>query len=102
MSTSVLDVYRKNWPRGIAAMRLGKLCVTAATIAQAPSAHADVDTDFADELHGYGIYGPRDYNPWLLIGIDFAQDAKGELRPAVTFWRGQLSSSRSERTEGEV
>jgi hypothetical protein len=40
-------------------MRLGKFCVvaamTAATGALAPSAHADVDTDFADELHGYGI-----------------------------------------------
>ena len=50
-------------------MRLGKACVmaaiTTATIALAPSAHADVDTDFANELHGYGIYGPKDYNAWL-------------------------------------
>jgi hypothetical protein len=37
----------------------------AAAVALAPSAHADVDTDFADELHGYGIYGPKDYNAWL-------------------------------------
>jgi hypothetical protein len=48
-------------------MRLGKLCVvpamTAAAVALAPSAHAD--TDFADELHGYGIYRQRDYNGWL-------------------------------------
>jgi hypothetical protein len=28
-------------------------------------AHADVDTDFANQLHGYGIYGQRDYNAWL-------------------------------------
>jgi hypothetical protein len=28
-------------------------------------AHADVDTDFAAELHTYGIYGPRDFNAWL-------------------------------------
>ena len=34
-------------------------------VAVAPSAHADVDTDFADERHGYGIYGQRDYNAWL-------------------------------------
>jgi hypothetical protein len=50
-------------------MRLGKPCVlaamTAAAVALAPSAHADIDTDFADELHGYGIYGQRDYNAWL-------------------------------------
>ena len=50
-------------------MRLGKLgvmaAITTATLVLAPSAHADVDTDFANELHGYGIYGPRDYNAWL-------------------------------------
>lgn len=28
-------------------------------------AHADVDTDFANQLHVYGIYGPRDENAWL-------------------------------------
>ena len=39
--------------------------VTAATIAVAAVAHADPDTDFANQLHGYGIYGPRDYNAWL-------------------------------------
>jgi hypothetical protein len=27
--------------------------------------HADVDTDFANELHTYGIYGQRDYNAWI-------------------------------------
>jgi hypothetical protein len=47
-------------------MRLGKLSVvaamTAAAVALAPSAHADVYADFADELHGYGIYGQRDHN----------------------------------------
>lgn len=31
----------------------------------AAPAHADPDTDFARELHTYGIYGPRDYNAWL-------------------------------------
>ena len=50
-------------------MRLSKLCVaaamTAAAVALTPSAHADGDTDFANELHGYGIYGQRDYNAWL-------------------------------------
>jgi hypothetical protein len=28
-------------------------------------AHADPDTDFANELHTYGIYGPKDYNAWI-------------------------------------
>ena len=39
--------------------------ILAATIALAAPAHADVDTDFANELHTYGIYGQRDYNAWL-------------------------------------
>lgn len=38
---------------------------TAAMIALAAPAHADPDTDFANQLHGYGIYGPLDYNAWL-------------------------------------
>jgi hypothetical protein len=51
-------------------MRLGKrlgalTTITAASVALAATAHADVDTDFANQLHSYGIYGPRDYNAWL-------------------------------------
>ncbi len=50
-------------------MRSAKLSVpalvTAAMVAVAASAHADPDTDFANQLHGYGIYGPLDYNAWL-------------------------------------
>jgi hypothetical protein len=37
----------------------------AAALVVAVPAHADPDTDFADQLHGYGIYGQRDYNAWL-------------------------------------
>ena len=39
--------------------------ILGATIALPAPAHADVDTDFANELHSFGIYGPRDYNAWL-------------------------------------
>ncbi len=28
-------------------------------------AHADPDIDFANQLHGFGIYGQRDYNAWI-------------------------------------
>lgn len=38
---------------------------TAAAIAAAAPAHADPDIDFANQLHAFGIYGPRDYNAWL-------------------------------------
>jgi hypothetical protein len=37
----------------------------AAMVALAAPVHADVDTDFANQLHVYGVYGPRDYNAWL-------------------------------------
>jgi hypothetical protein len=29
------------------------------------AANADPDTDFAAQLHSYGVYGPRDYNAWI-------------------------------------
>jgi Protein of unknown function (DUF732) len=50
-------------------MRYGKLStlasIMAAAVTLAAPAHADVDTDFANQLHVYGIYGPGDYNTWL-------------------------------------
>jgi hypothetical protein len=39
--------------------------IVAVAIALAAPAHADGDTDLANQLHTYGIYGPRDYNAWL-------------------------------------
>ena len=43
--------------------------IAAAAIAPAlvfaTPAHADPDTDFANELHTYGIYGQKDYNAWI-------------------------------------
>jgi hypothetical protein len=50
-------------------VKLARLATVAATgaiaIALAAPALADPDTDFANQLHTYGIYGPRDYNAWL-------------------------------------
>jgi Protein of unknown function (DUF732) len=50
-------------------MRLARLSVLAmvgaAMVGLAHAAHADPDTDFANQLHGQGIYGPLDYNAWL-------------------------------------
>ena len=37
----------------------------AASLALAAPSHADPDIDFANQLHTFGIYGPRDYNAWL-------------------------------------
>ena len=43
------------------------LAATAAALVVALPAQADPDPDiaFANQLHGFGIYGPRDYNAWL-------------------------------------
>src|ERR1700740_1524005 len=41
------------------------ILVLAAMGALAAPAYADPDADFANQLHGYGIYGQRDYNAWL-------------------------------------
>jgi hypothetical protein len=40
------------------------MAVIAGILLAAP-ANADPDTDFANELHVYGIYGPKDYNAWI-------------------------------------
>jgi hypothetical protein len=39
--------------------------LAAITLAGAAPAYADPDTDFSNELHIYGIYGPKDKNAWL-------------------------------------
>ena len=39
--------------------------VACGAVVLAAPAHADPDTDFANELHTYGIYGPKDYNAWI-------------------------------------
>jgi uncharacterized protein DUF732 len=41
------------------------IAAVAAGLAFAPPAHADVDTDFTNELHTYGIYGQKDRNAWI-------------------------------------
>ncbi|WP_067976669.1 DUF732 domain-containing protein [Mycolicibacter icosiumassiliensis] len=47
-------------------MRLaGFATIVATAITLAAPAHADIDTEFADQLHSHGIYGSRDHNAWL-------------------------------------
>lgn len=43
---------------------IGIAAVAAAMMTAAPAA-ADPDTNFANELHTYGIYGQKDYNAWI-------------------------------------
>src|SRR5215470_13503918 len=41
------------------------VAVIAPALVFAAPAQADPDTDFANELHLYGIYGQKDYNAWI-------------------------------------
>jgi uncharacterized protein DUF732 len=41
------------------------IALVAVGLVFAAPAYADPDTDFANELHTYGIYGQKDYNAWI-------------------------------------
>ena len=49
---------------GIRLASIAAAAIAPALMFAAP-AHADPDTDFANELHTYGIYGQKDYNAWI-------------------------------------
>ena len=50
--------------RGTRLASIAAAVIAPALVLAAP-AHADPDTDFANELHTYGIYGQKDYNAWI-------------------------------------
>ena len=50
--------------KGLHLASIAAAAIAPALVFAAP-AHADPDTDFAKELHTYGIYGQKDYNAWI-------------------------------------
>ncbi|MCV7279161.1 DUF732 domain-containing protein [Mycolicibacterium flavescens] len=44
---------------------IAAMATPVAALVLAAPAQADPDTDFANELHTYGIYGQKDYNAWI-------------------------------------
>jgi hypothetical protein len=50
--------------KGIRLASIAAAAIAPALVFAAP-ANADPDTDFANELHIYGIYGQKDYNAWI-------------------------------------
>ena len=46
-------------------MGIAAAALTVGALGTAAPAVADPDTDFANELHVYGIYGQKDYNAWI-------------------------------------
>lgn len=68
----------------------------AAVVLAAP-VHADVDTDFANQLHTYGIYGPRDENAWLakLTCKRLSTRVDGTAFASATFLKTNLARTTS-------
>ena len=54
----------KRHHRAVPALAAAAIGIVAA-VSGSGTAYADPDTDFANQLHTYGIYGPKDYNAWL-------------------------------------
>jgi len=50
--------------KGLHLASIAAAAIAPALVFAAP-AYADPDTDFANELHTYGIYGQKDYNAWI-------------------------------------
>ena len=50
--------------RNISGAGVAVALLAAGLLVAAPS-HADPDIEFANELHSFGVYGPRDYNAWI-------------------------------------
>jgi hypothetical protein len=50
----------------LAAGAVGSIAVAASmALGAAAPAQADTDTNFANELHTFGLYGQKDYNAWI-------------------------------------
>jgi len=56
-------------------------------VTNSATAQADPDTDFAGQLHTYGIYGPKDYNAWLgkIACQRMRNNVDGDVYQSATF-----------------
>ena len=74
------------------------LIVSAASVLLAPCARADVDADFANQAHTYGIYGPRDYNAWVgkIACKRLANHVDETALESVAFLQGNLVGGTSQ------
>ena len=77
---------------------------TAAAIAVAVPARADPDIDFANQLHGFGIYGPRDYNAWLgkITCKRLDRGVDGDAYASINFISRNLDRGTTQETGREV
>lgn len=59
---------------------------------------ADPDIDFANQLHGFGIYGQRDYNAWLgkITCKRLARGVDGDAYASMAFITKNLARGTSQ------
>lgn len=71
----------------------------AAALGFAAPAHADPDSDFANELHSYGIYGQKDYNAWLgkIVCKRMRTGLDGDATAAARFLKINLHKDSTEQ-----
>ena len=74
-------------------LRVGVLI--AAAVALAPGARADVDTDFTNQLHTYGVYGSKDYNAWIakIACKRLATHVDGDAYASAAFLKRNLADT---------
>ena len=70
---------------------------TAGVASADPSFDRDPDTDFANELHTFGIYGQRDYNAWIgkIMCKRMYNNVDTDAAQTATFVRNQLDRDSS-------
>jgi hypothetical protein len=86
---------------------LGRVTAAALTAAAAlfvaAPANADPDINFADQLHGYGIYGQRDYNAWLgkITCKRLARGVDGDAYASMAFITKNLDRDITQQQVGQ-
>ncbi len=78
---------------------LAAACTTIAVVGVAAPAQADPDIDFANQLHGFGIYGQRDYNAWLgkIACKRLDRGVDGDAYASMTFVHRNLPKDTSQQ-----
>ena len=89
-----MGTHASRWVRGVVVATLG-----AATVALAAPASADVDTDFSNELHTYGVYGQKDYNAWIgkIVCKRMRTGLDADAYEAATFLKTNLHKDSTEQ-----
>jgi len=85
----------------IVAGALGSVTVAGAmALGVAAPAQADIDTNFANELHTFGLYGQKDYNAWIgkIVCKRLATGVDADSVEAARFVQGNMHNATQEQS----